>query len=101
MHNNKKNINMKKVVRLSESDLTKLVKRVIKEMSVEGGPVKQCLIDNGLDPDSFDKCKAAYENPTKENVKTCWQQLVEKVNFAKLASVGKCIVEKTNIPVKF
>jgi hypothetical protein len=95
---------MKKIIRLTESDLIRLVKKVIKEqseMAVGPEPVKECLIDNGLDPNSFTACKAAYTNPTLTTVMACLTELGTRVSFDKVKSVAKCVKEKTKLPIMY
>jgi hypothetical protein len=94
----------KKVIRMTESDLIRLVKKVIKEqseMSIGPEPVKECLIDNGLDPNSFTDCKEAYTNPTLTTVMACLTELRTRVSFDKVRSVAKCVKEKTKLPIMY
>jgi alpha-N-acetylglucosamine transferase len=46
---------MKKTIRLTESDLTRIVKRVIKEQSTQGKNYHQVLSEFGLDENSLEQ----------------------------------------------
>lgn len=111
---------MSKVVRLTESDLVRLVKKVLKEQISGPGPdtfVKECFMEhaNIEDLSKIPTCSKiamgiikTKKLPTnmEEGIK-CATEIVSTVGgdpfgaFGKLTQIGECILKKVNSPVKY
>lgn len=111
---------MSKVVRLTESDLIRLVKKVLKEQIAGPGPdtfVKECFMEhaNIEDLSRIPTCSKiamrifkTKKLPTniEEGIK-CATEMVSNVGgdpyraFGKLTQIGECILKKANSPVRY
>ncbi len=97
----------KKIVRLTEDDLIRIVKRVLKEQIVDDGDrglpeeaqeLMKCItsiIDNEELPK---ECMSCVTNPTVESCKSCYNALKGKLSFLDTDSLMMCF---GNLGVKF
>lgn len=101
----------KKVVRLTEDDLVRIVKRVLKEQIVdtgdrelpeEGQKLKDCLTMALGDEEFPEECTPCFTNPNKDTCIKCYVELKKRfgVNpFATTGRVGKKATKAGGVPV--
>jgi len=86
----------KKIVRLTEDDLVRIVEKVVKEQIVATGEkseLETCITDI-LDGETIPvECTNCIENPSmdnKDNCKSCFNELTTNISFSDLGKLMTC-----------
>jgi len=92
----------KKIVRLTEDDLVRIVEKVVKEQIVDTGEkseLETCITgilgDNTEIPEV---CKSCIKDPSIKNCESCFNELKTDISFIKLGRLMTCF---GNIGIEF
>jgi len=89
----------KKIVRLTEDDLVRIVERVVKEQIVDDGDrglpkeaqeLMDCITSIIGNEELPEECMSCVTNPTVESCESCYNALKGKLNFIKLGQLMMC-----------
>lgn len=83
----------KKIVRLTEDDLVRIVKRVVKEQIVDTSekPELQVCIEEILGGKTIPgECTNCIENPSMDNCESCYNKIKTNISFLDLGKLMRC-----------
>jgi spore coat polysaccharide biosynthesis predicted glycosyltransferase SpsG len=92
----------KKIVKLTENDLVKIVNRVLNEqVDNRQKEIMNCFSVLGTDFTPPNECEAFMKNPNENTLVPCVTKLTTTggTNILKMISVGKCLSEKLGVDV--
>tara|TARA_B100000963_G_scaffold15812_1_gene12094 strand:- start:188 stop:499 length:312 start_codon:yes stop_codon:yes gene_type:complete len=101
---------MKKVIKLKESDIKKIVKRVLKEQGDIGGTnleeiVMGCIMENCSLTDISSVPQACIKMIVDQDMSQTWPCMSEmdsnsvKMILSKIEPISRCVAEKTSSPL--
>lgn len=104
---------MKKIIRLTEQDLTKIVRRVLQEqVEPNKNPVsvvEECFTASGVDIKKYPKCMAlgnevmTGRKPSPDMMNACAKEISSSALELgmKAFTIGSCVMEKMKSPVMY